>query len=369
MFQNRRAKTLRIIASRGIPAAHGGFETFAEHLAVHLTRKSWKVIVYCQNDLNWKFYTTEWKGVKRIHIPSFFSGALGTFVYDFLSVIHVCFSRNLVLTFGYNTAIFALAFRLFNVFNIINMDGIEWKRKKWSAPIKGWFYVNELFGLVLGNHLIADHPVIKLHLQRFVKRSAITMIPYFGNLTERTDRDLLKSFDLSVHGFCLIIARPEPENMLFEMVSGFSEKKRGVALVVLGNYDPLNKYHRRIKQVASSEVRFPGAIYDSVIVSTLRTYCLLYFHGHTVGGTNPSLVEAMAAGSPVLAHHNKFNRWVAGTNAAYFTNRVTFIEKLDNLLSHREIIFAMGHQIHRRFKVRFTKDKILERYESLLNGF
>ena len=115
-----------------------------------------------------------------------------------------------------------------------------------------------------------------------------------------------------------VIARAEPENSLLEIVQGFSAAPRGCRLVVLGNYDEKVPYQRSVLAGGSSEVLFPGAIYDKSLVSALRFHSMAYVHGHQVGGTNPSLVEALGAGNAVIAHDNRFNRWVAGPQAAYF---------------------------------------------------
>ena len=311
-------KSLRILGTRGIPAAHGGFETFAEKLALYLHSRGWDVTVYCQKNDGKGIYEDTWHGVKRVNISVHRQGALGTIIFDIKSILHAAKYSDLVLTLGYNTAIFCSWFRLKGITNIINMDGIEWKRKKWGGFAKIWLYMNDWFGCWLGNHLIADHPMIKKHLETRISSKKCTMIPYGADVIEGSDFDILQQYDLEVYSYITLIARPEPENSVLEIVSGFSRKNRGIKLVVLGEYRNDNEYHKNVKNVASDEVLFLGGIYDKSILQALRYYCRAYIHGHQVGGTNPSLLEAMGAGNPVIAHDNLFNRWVTGSQAAYF---------------------------------------------------
>ena len=173
------------------------------------------------------------------------------------------------------------------------------------APYANWLYLNERAGCWLGNHLIADHPEIKAHLTTRVADAKITMIPYGADRIDNPDSGVLAQYGLQPGGYAMVIARPEPENSILETVAAFSRKPRGMKLVVLGQYDPQKMlYHKQVRDAASDEVLFPGAIYEKATVSALRFHSAIYAHGHQVGGTNPSLVEAMGAGSAVLAHGN-----------------------------------------------------------------
>lgn len=273
----------------------------------------------------------------------------------------------LFLTLGYNTACFNLMQRLKGQANVINMDGIEWRRDKWGLIAKIWFWLNERAGCWVGNHLVADHPRIKEHLSTRVSADKITMIPYGGDEVLSADASLLVPYDLEPNGFSVIIARPEPENSFLEMVRAFSRKLRGHKLVVLGNFQPeSNRFHRAVIDSASEEVIFPGAIYDAPVVQALRFYARFYLHGHRVGGTNPSLVEALGAGSAVIAHDNHYNRWVAGESAAYFQDEDSCAALIDQLLHDYESLLAMKDGSRARFYERFTWQQVLEEYEQLL---
>ncbi len=283
--------------------------------------------------------------------------------------MHASKCGDLCLTLGYNTAVFCVWLRLKNIPNIINMDGIEWSRAKWGKIAKAWFWLNDWVGCWLGSHLVADHPEIKRHLSSRVRAEKITTIAYGADAIGSVSVELLSKFDLTPGKYLTLIARPEPENSILEVVEGFSRKARGVDLVLLGNYYESNSYHCSVRAAASSEVKFVGAIYDKPTLHALRKYSVAYVHGHQVGGTNPSLVEALGAGNAVISHDNRFTRWVAGTGARYFTDADGFRRVLEALLSDPEALAAMRIESYSRFEAQFTWPKIIDQYEELLIKF
>jgi glycosyltransferase involved in cell wall biosynthesis len=361
-------KKIRILGTRGIPAQHGGFETFAEHFSLYLKNRGWRVIVYCQEKGRGPVFEDDWNGINRVHIPITQDGAKGTIVFDWKSSCHASKQNDgVILTLGYNTAVFCALYRLKGIKNIINMDGIEWKRDKWSFLERSWLYLNEKAGQLLGNHLVADHPQIKSHLVKSISPNKITVIPYTADLLDSANQTLLSSFCILPNQFGLLIARPEPENSILDIVRAYTSQKRGMPLVVLGNYDPeFNEYHKKVIKAASDEVLFVGAIYDLPVVQALRFYARFYVHGHTVGGTNPSLVEALGAGSPVLAHNNRFNRWVAGEKAMFFSNETECEMQITRLVQDDDLISKLKIVSKEQYNKNFTADKVHGDYEQLL---
>ncbi len=358
--------TLRILGIRGVPAAHGGFETFAEHLALFLVERGWRVLVYCQEDGAGTTKQDLWCGIERVHFHVTAAGARGTIQFDWRTIRDAANHRDLCLTLGYNTAAFCAWLRLHGVRNVINMDGIEWSRAKWGPAAKAWLWLNERAGCWLGNHLVADHPQIAAHLATRARADKITMIPYGAALVDEAPQSALAALGLEPRGYLTLIARPEPENSVLEVVQGFSMARRGVQLAVLGRYDPAVPYHAAVLQAAGPEVRFLGAIYDAPLVRALRFHSLAYVHGHQVGGTNPSLVEALGAGNAVLAHDNRFNRWVAGAAAQYFGNAEDFSTLLGRWLQDSETQHEMRQASRTRHQQEFLWSQVLERYEALL---
>lgn len=355
-----------------MPARHGGFETFAERLAKHLTLRGWAVTVYCQFDGSGAIASDDWNGIRRIIIPVKQAGAFGTVVFDWRCIRHaISENPGVILTLGYNTAILNTLLKRAQFSILINMDGVEWMRQKWGWPEKLWLRFNERAGCWLGDHLIADHPRIASRLEHIVSRSKVTMIPYGAdtvNPQPDTDLPTLRHFGLAPRGYALVIARPEPENSILEIVSAFSRTRRHCKLIVLGRFDAQrNRYHAAVISAASAEVTFVGAIYDQGAVACLRANARLYVHGHSVGGTNPSLVEAMGAGCAILARDNEFNRWVAGDGAVFFHDTAECDRALSAVLGDDLKLTEMRLSSRSRHKQCFTWATILGAYERLLS--
>jgi hypothetical protein len=359
-------KILRVLGIRGIPAAHGGFESFAQALAPYLVERGWEVIVYCQEEGSSPVRTDDWQGVRRVIISVSQPGNLGTMVFDWRAIAHAAAHRDLCLTLGYNTAVLCARLRLAGICNVINMDGIEWRRAKWGFGARTWLWLNERAGGWLGDHLVADHPAIKAHLQQHVRADRITTIPYGSETIDKDDGESLVRLGLESGRFITVIARPEPENSILDIVTAFSARHRGLKLVVLGKYDDSKPYHAQVRKVASEEVLFLGAIYEKLVVQQLRAHSLAYIHGHQVGGTNPSLVEALGAHNPVFAHDNIFNRWVAGPGASYFGSVDQLDLSLTAALTEPDRLGAMAAASAAQHRAHFTTEAVLSAYCALL---
>jgi glycosyltransferase involved in cell wall biosynthesis len=359
--------TVRILGTHGIPAAYGGFETAAENVARFLVANGWRVIVYCQAHGRGPIVDDEWNGIERVTIPIDRDGWLGTSRFDWRSIRHALPSRDLCLTFGYNTAVFNLAQRLRGIRNVINMDGIEWSRSRWGIAKQTILYVNERIACWVGDRLIADHPEIERYLRRKARASKIVTITYGADVVTGAPTQPVTSLGLSPGGYLTLVCRPIPENSILELVTAFSARPRGVRLVVVGDYDvERDGYHRTVVGAAGDEVDFPGAIYDPDQLKALRFHSLGYLHGHTVGGTNPSLVEAMAAGNAVVAHDNPYNRWVAGEGALYFRDVVEADDRITTLLENADARDGLAAAARARHAAEFTWQHVAGQYEDLL---
>ena len=358
-------RRLRILGSRGIPNRHGGFEACAQHLAPWLVDRGWTVTVYCQEPPGSARHTDAWRGVTLEHVPTPVDGARGSVWFDAWTTRHAAAHDDLVLTLGFNTAALFPWYRLRGRQHVVNMDGVEWRRGKWPAPVRAWFYANSWIAGATAQHLIADHPEIARMLARRGFRSRTTTVPYGADRVEAAPTAPLEALGLSAQGYGLVIARPEPENSILEIVTAWSRVQRPWPLVVLGDYAPSHRYQARVRAAAGPDVRFPGAIYDEAVVQALRHHARLYVHGHTVGGTNPSLVEALGAGSPVLAHDNVFNRWVAGEDARYFASAEDCTRAL-SVLDDDAALERMRQASYARHAEAFTWERVLPAYEAVL---
>jgi glycosyltransferase involved in cell wall biosynthesis len=360
-------RRVSILGSRGVPAMHGGFETLAEHLSVFLAERDWDVTVYCQADGAGAPGEDVWQGVRRVLVPARAAGALGTVLFDWDSTLHAARESGTALVLGYNTAAFVPLLRWAGRRVIINMDGIEWQRAKWSPPQRAWLRINEWFGARVAHDLIADHPEILRHLAQHTSEARITTIPYGARAVATAPVEAVHALGLAPTGYMIVVARLEPENSILEIVRAFTAEPRGLVLAIVGTLDPsANAYHRALAAAANDEVRFLGPVYDQAALSALRFHAMAYVHGHTVGGTNPSLVEAMGAGNAIVAHDNRFNRWVAGDAARYFRDTSSLSAEIAAVAEASELREALRRATLARFREAFTWPAVLAQYEALL---
>ncbi|MET3614397.1 glycosyltransferase involved in cell wall biosynthesis [Rhizobium aquaticum] len=363
-------KSLNILGIRGLPAQHGGFETFAQNFSLYLRQRGWQVTVYCQHDANSTdcppdLYEDEWMGVRRVHVAVSGDGPVSTMKFDWRCIRDVVKRPGIDLVLGYNTSVFSLWQRFKGRKVAINMDGIEWRRGKWSLPARCWFYLNEFVGAHVGHATIADHPEIARHQRRHLQYKC-DVIPYGSSPIVKASEDYVEALGVKPQGYAVSIARIEPENSILEVVEAFSSKRRHMKLLVLGKLADTNPYHRKVLAAASDQVIFPGAIYETPAVEALRYHCAAYIHGHTVGGTNPSLVEALGAGNAVIAQDNAFNRWVAGPGQHYFRTIGDLSAIFDRIETGELDLLKARRAARLQHSENFTFDKVHAEYENVL---
>lgn len=307
-----------IIGTRGIPNQYGGFEQFVEFAAPALVERGHEVYVYTSSLHPYR--EAEWKGVRlvRRYDPENKIGTAGQFIYDLSSILDAR-KRNydVILQLGYtSSSIWSFLFPGGSTV-ITNMDGLEWKRSKYSKPVRQFLKQAEKWAAKYSDFLIADSKGIQQYLlDKYRKES--TFIAYGASLVTRPDDDILNLKGLEKYGYDLLIARMEPENNIETIIRGHILSGASKPLVIIGNYK--NSFGTYLKeQYGSEKIQFRGPVYDLNLLNSLRYYSNLYFHGHSVGGTNPSLLEAMACYSLIVAHDNIFNRSVLGEDAFYFS--------------------------------------------------
>jgi hypothetical protein len=311
---------IAILGTRGIPNNYGGFEQFAECFAVYLAQQKQEVYVY--NSHNHVFQEKQYRGVHIIHQydPEDKVGTAGQFIYD-LNCILDSRKRNfdIILQLGYtSSSIWSFLFPKKSTI-ITNMDGLEWKRTKYSKIIQKFLKFAEQKAVKSSNYLIADSLGIKQYLQEKYNVEA-TYIAYGAEPFLKHNDELLSLYDVERKNYNLLIARFEPENNIEVILDGIADSKDDKVILVVGNSN--NSFGNYLKNKFSSHhnIRFTGGIYNKEHLDNLRYFSNLYFHGHSVGGTNPSLLEAMATKALIVAHNNEFNRAILQENAFYFVN-------------------------------------------------
>lgn len=306
-----------IIGTRGIPNQYGGFEQFAEYVAPELVARGHEVYVY--NSSLHPHKDPTWKGVHLIvkSDPENLVGSFGQFIYD-LNCIRDARKRNfdVILQLGYTSSSLWSSFFPKGATLVTNMDGLEWKRTKYSTSVRRFLKRAESWAVRNSDHLIADSIGIQKYLYKKFKRKS-TFIPYGAHLFHLPDDSQLAPYKLQQDGFNMLIARMEPENNIETILQGHHNSARKRKLILIGNYQ--NAFGTLMKKKYEDKTtEFWGSVYDINLLNNLRHYSHLYFHGHSVGGTNPSLLEAMASQALVAAHNNIFNRSVLEKDAFYF---------------------------------------------------
>ncbi|MCC5916680.1 MAG: DUF1972 domain-containing protein [Cryomorphaceae bacterium] len=310
---------IAILGTRGIPNQYGGFEELAEHLAEHLSQDGHLVTVYQTH--NHSYHQKEYKGATLISRfnPEVFLGTFGQFFYDLFCLLHARRQNfDICLHLGYTSNTLWYWLWPKGAKHISNMDGLEWKRSKYAPLVQRFLGWAEKIAATKSDHCIADHPVIAEYVNKTYGVQP-TIIGYGATHIEPSKQ--LPSKLSGVKSFDLLMARMEPENHVHTILEAHANG--GIRpLVICGN--TRNSYSRQLlKKYPPSEMRiWLGGVYDKSVAARLRRDCSLYFHGHSVGGTNPSLIQAMASGCAIVAHENPFNRTVIGENAlGYFADK------------------------------------------------
>jgi len=328
---------IAILGTRGVPNHYGGFEQFAEFFSVYLAKNGHEV--YCYNSHDHPYQEKDFHGVHIIHKydPEYKLGTFGQFIYDYNCIMDSR-KRNfdIILQLGYTSN--SIWYFLLPKKSIIitNMDGLEWKRTKYSKPVQQFLKFAERLAAIKSDFLVSD----SLGIQKFLKskyKKDSTYIAYGAYPFSNHNQEILKEYDVEKGAYNMIMARFEPENNLDMVLEGIATNEDKTPILVIGKHQTKYGEYLKNKFKQHSNIRFIGGLYNLEHLNNLRYFSNLYFHGHSVGGTNPSLLEAMASGALVIAHNNDFNKGILKDNAYYFSNPaevkniLNTIKKNDNL--------------------------------------
>lgn len=309
-----------ILGTRGIPNQYGGFEQFAEYLSQGCVKRGHEVWVY--NSSLHPYSQNTWNGVNivRCFDPENKIGTAGQFIYD-LNCIRDARNRHfdVLLQLGYTSSSVWGKLLPKNALVFTNMDGLEWKRSKYGKITQQFLLRAEKWAVNTSDVLVSDSVGIQSYIRnKYHKESHF--IPYGAELMEGADVKCLEDYAVTPGNYYMLIARMEPENHIETILRGYCQSGDKRPFLVVGKTD--NEFGRYLRSEFESNqaIRFLGGIYDLNTLNQLRHFCRVYFHGHSVGGTNPSLLEAMASGALIAAHQNPFNEAVLEKDAMYFSN-------------------------------------------------
>ncbi|MDD3004343.1 DUF1972 domain-containing protein [Flavobacterium sp.] len=360
---------IAILGTRGVPNHYGGFEQFADFFSVFLAQKGHEVYVY--NSHNHPYQEKTYKGVHILHQydPEYKIGTAGQFIYD-LNCILDSRKRNfdIILQLGYTSSSVWYFLLPQKPLIITNMDGLEWKRTKYSKPVQNVLKFAEKLAVKSSDHLVSDSIGIQKYIfDKYQKNS--TYIAYGAHPFLNTDVSVLDTYEVKPYAFNMILARLEPENNIETILDGIVLSKTETPLLVIGNHN--TKFGTYLKNKFNNwpQIRFVGGIYNLNHLDNLRYFSNLYFHGHSVGGTNPSLLEAMASKALILAHNNIFNKAILKENAYYFDNSedvknlILKIKKNDNLQFIENNFLAIAEE----FNWNLINDQYLQLFEKSIS--
>lgn len=359
-----RALRLAILGCRGIPARYGGFETFAEELGARLAARGIEVTVFCEHARGQRPSTHRGVRLEYVRAPSL--GPARALAYD-LACLRRARVHDVVYMLGYGAGAFlGLARRPGNQV-WINMDGLEWRRAKWGWLARTWLARMERAALRSAERVVFDSAAVRRAVLGDARDERVSVIEYGAELDLEADAHALDSLGLRRHGYFLVVARIEPENHVLEIVRAHAHGGLAQELVVVGDVHGAGRYGAACRAAGRGAVRFLGALHDAPALRALRRDGAAVLHGHSVGGTNPALLEAMAAGAPVVAHDNPYNREVLGPDGLYFADQAGLVAQLRALATWSAEQRARCAAASRaRIAERYTWERIARVYAELL---
>ncbi len=358
---------LAILGTRGIPARYGGFETFAERLAEGLALHGFDVTVFCEAGNAQKLDVFRGARLRHVFVPPL--GPLKTIFYDAVSLWMARKDYDVVYMLGYGAAPFCLIPRLYGAEVWLNPDGLEWARSKWPRMAKTYFRLMEWIALRAANRIIADADSIAESLEiRHRKLTSCTVIPYGCEVVENPpSAEPLSRWGLEAGRYYLVVCRLEPENHVLEILHGLQQSGSAMSLIVVGDHRAKTGYVDRLLSVRDERIRMIGTVYDRALLSSLRYHAFAYLHGHSVGGTNPSLLEAMGCGNLIFAHDNVFNRETLGTCGFYFKDAAELARAMDRAEQEGEALADLREAALERARLRYRWPNVVSSYAALLN--
>lgn len=357
---------IAILGSRGIPKAYSGYEVFVGELAPRLASRGHEVIVYCRRGL-FKDRPKYYKGVRLIYIPSLETKELGTLSHTLFSALDVLFrGPDVSLVVNIGNAFHCLIPRLFGKKVAINVDGLDWKRGKWGPLARTYFYLNAKYvRRICPKGVITDaQEMRRIYDEEF--NTASTFIAYGANLQTTTNPEVLHKYGLRPYQYYLILSRMVPENNADLIVTAFERVQSSRILAVAGDANYRSEFVERLKQTKDPRVRFIGYVGDADHVKELHCNAYAYIHGHSLGGTNPSLLTALGCGNCVLALETPFSREVLQDYGIMFKDDpADLTDKMQHIEDHPETAARYRLRAPERIRKAYTWERITDQYEEL----
>ena len=355
---------ISIIGSRGYPYVYSGYETLVKELAERLTAKGHEVTVYCHRGL-FQTRPSTVKGIKLVYIPSIETKVLSQLSHSFLAMFHACFSKvDVILVVNSANGPFGLIAKLFRKPTAINVDGLEWLRPKWKGLGAKYFYFASWLSTKLYDRIINDSEEMrKVYLELFNKDS--TVIAYGAVIRKSKEPGLIQRWGLTSNDYYLIVGRLIPDNNADLIVEGFTKSTSGKTLVIVGDVPYKDAYADNIKANKDSRLLFTGYVTDPNELAELYHHSYVYFHGHEFGGTNPTMLKAMAYGCCILALNTRFNREMldAGRFGLFFEKSADDVARqVNHCEAHPDEVYAMKVASPQGITQKYSWDHVTRQY-------
>jgi glycosyltransferase involved in cell wall biosynthesis len=361
--------TVAIIGSRGYPYVYSGYETFVKELSERLVKKGIHVKVYCHKNL-FKDRPRTVNGIELIYIPTIETKSLSQLIHSFLSMMHACIGKtDVILAVNAANGPWGLIARIFGKPTCINVDGMEWLRPKWKGLGSKYFHFSAWLATKWYDRIITDaEEMRKVYLEEFKKDS--TVIAYGANIRYPKDTSAIAQFGLSQQDYYLVVGRLIPDNNADLIVREFLAAGSTKKLVIVGDVPYKDKYAQLIKSAASENVLFLGYITNSEILAELYHHCFAYLHGHEFGGTNPTMLKAMAYGCAILALDTRFNHEMLSGDrfGLFFTKTPQSLAVLMQNVEHQpDLLEELRGKSREALTDKYNWDHITDAYIALLN--
>jgi glycosyltransferase involved in cell wall biosynthesis len=360
---------IAMLGTRGVPARYGGFETAVEEIGQRLAASGHEVTVYCRGE---RHPEPEYLGMRLVHLPAVRRKVAETLSHTGISVAHTARHKlarqgaDVGLVFNAANAPLLPMLRALRIPVATHVDGLEWKRSKWSGAGKRYYQMSERLAVRWSDALIADAKGIQdYYRERYAADSVL--IPYGAPILERPDLDKVRAAGYEPGGYHLVVARFEPENHVHVAVAGYRASTATRPLVVVGSAPYADEYTAGLHELAGDDPRitFLGGVWDQDLLDGLYAGALTYIHGHSVGGTNPSLLRAMGAGTAVLAWDVNFNREVLGDTGRFFGDPPALARLIEQAEADPAAESGRGAAACKRAAERYVWDDVAGDYEKL----
>jgi glycosyltransferase involved in cell wall biosynthesis len=357
-----------MIGTRGVPARYGGFETAIEEIGRRLVERGHSVTVYCRSAGDRDAVPSEHLGMRLVTLPALRSKAVETISHSALSAGHELWHRDEDVTFVFNAAnsVFLPIVHLAGTPAAVHVDGLEWRRAKWGGAGQRYYRAAESLAVRWADALIADSVgIAEYYREEF--EATTERIAYGARVLTDLAEDRLGSLELVRDGFHLVVARFEPENHVDVIVQGYHDSTARLPLVVVGAAPYSDEYTEAIRVVAGNDprIRLLGAVWDQDQLDQLYGHARLYLHGHSVGGTNPSLLRAMGAGAAVSAYDVIFNREVLDGQAWFFDDTSTVARSIEEAESDPARCASLAASARARIASHYRWEEVASDYERL----